>query len=1163
MNLSSSKRLMTAMTLVLWVSLCAGTDIENFKQNTGASVVNFTENNGQVSDQFYLPRPDVLFSGEVGGLTFHIRDNGVSYQTSRIDSWRLEDKDTLRLRQEGEELDSVPNEMTIYRTDINWLNFNKDYSIVKGEAEEGYNNYYLASCPDGALNVRSYSDVTFNGLYDGVDLKWYDNNGELEYDYIVSPNADYRDISWEIKGADKIFIGEDGQLIIQTPLGNIEEQAPVAYQGSSEIEANWSVNGDVISFKLGEYNTNETVIIDPVVRLWGTYYGRVNQNNFKSNMTIDANGDIYMVGTTESTIGFATTGAFQTSYGGGSSDCYLVKFNASGVRQWGTYYGGSGIDVATSISTDVNNNLYMAGHTASTGVIASSGAHQITNGGGLEDGFLVKFSSSGLRQWGTYYGGTSIDIAESVSTDAIGNVYMCGATGSSGSGIIATPGAYSVFRVGYDAFLVKFNASGVRQWGTYYGERGADMGNSIITDATGNIYLAGHTSSTSGISTTGAFQTSYGGGVYDCFLVKFNSSGLRQWGTYYGGGAADYFNRNISIDGSSNIYMTGRTESTTGIATANAHQTNMGGGTTDAFLVKFNASGARQWSTYYGSTSEEQGFATATDNFGNIYLAGTSSSTGGIATANTHQPGNRGGDDAFLVKFNGSGVRQWGTYYGGTSQEYGKSVSIDATGNVYLGGSSRSLGFIATPGAYLTSRPATIDHFSFLVKFYICPSIVSQTAATSCNSYTWPANNQTYTSTGSYSTTLTNSLGCDSIVTLNLTINNSNIGSQTVKSCGSYTWPANSQTYTSTGSYTTTLTNAIGCDSVVTLNLTINNTYNRNQTVTSCDSYTWAANSQTYTSTGSYTTTLTNGRGCDTIVTLNLTINNSNIGSQTVTSCGSYTWPANSQTYTSTGSYSTTLTNSLGCDSIVTLNLTINNSNIGSQTVKSCGSYTWPANSQTYTSTGSYTTTLTNAIGCDSVATLNLTINPIYLNRVTATVCEGDDYITQGGQVVSSSGVYRDTLQSVSSCDSIIETNLTQLKVTYDSVKIDTSFAVKSLSGKEFIATGIYLDTLRYVSGCDSIILYYDVNLNLPYKKLTCQVFPNPTNETITIEFDELLSEGLTYQIFNIKGDMIASSKINNSDPIIDVKKLPRGTYLLNLLFYNRKVKSCKFLISK
>ncbi len=197
------------------------------------------------------------------------------------------------------------------------------------------------------------------------------------------------------------------------------------------------------------------------------------------------------------------------------------------------------------------------------------------------------------------------------------------------------------------------------------------------------------------------------------------------------------------------------------------------------------------------------------------------------------------------------------------------------------------------------------------------------------------------------------------------------------------------------------------------------------------------------------------------------------------------------------------------------------------------------------------------------MATLNLTINPIYLNRVTATVCEGDDYITQGGQVVSSSGVYRDTLQSVSSCDSIIETNLTQLKVTYDSVKIDTSFAVKSLSGKEFIATGIYLDTLRYVSGCDSIILYYDVNLNLPYKKLTCQVFPNPTNETITIEFDELLSEGLTYQIFNIKGDMIASSKINNSDPIIDVKKLPRGTYLLNLLFYNRKVKSCKFLISK
>ena len=167
-----------------------------------------------------------------------------------------------------------------------------------------------------------------------------------------------------------------------------------------------------------------------------------------------------------------------------------------------------------------------------------------------------------------------------------------------------------------------------------------DYGYSCATDASGNIYLSGYTNSTSGIATTGAHQTTYGGN-YDAFLVKFNSSGVRQWGTYYGG-TNDDNGYSCATDASGNIYLSGYTRSTSGIATTGAHQTTYGG-RFDAFLVKFNSSGVRQWGTYYGGTSDDNGYSCATDASGNIYLSGHTRSTSGIATTGAHQTTYGGG----------------------------------------------------------------------------------------------------------------------------------------------------------------------------------------------------------------------------------------------------------------------------------------------------------------------------------------------------------------------------------------------------------------------------------------------------------------------------------------------------------------------------------------
>ena len=374
------KTLLFASLAVFTSSVSANTS-ELDKFNSAKSSISFTENKGQISDQNYNPRPDVLFSGATNGLTFHIRKDGISYQTSRVDSWKEQDENLSEGMVEEGKIDSVPDQMTIYRTDINWLGFNKDYTIESGEAKAGFNNYYLPSCPEGAMNVKSYTDVTFKNLYAGVDIKWYEKNGELEYDFIVAPNTDYTKIAWEIQGAEKISIGEDGQLIIKTPLGEIEEQAPIAFQGPKSVEAAWKIDGNKISFQLGSYNENESLIIDPVVRLWGTYYGGlVWDSDFGQSCATDANGNVYLTGQTGSSDGIATAGAHQTIYQF-PLDAFLVKFNSSGVRQWGTYYGGSQIEYGYSCATDANGNVYLTGHTRSSDGIATAGGHQNTVGG--------------------------------------------------------------------------------------------------------------------------------------------------------------------------------------------------------------------------------------------------------------------------------------------------------------------------------------------------------------------------------------------------------------------------------------------------------------------------------------------------------------------------------------------------------------------------------------------------------------------------------------------------------------------------------------------------------------------------------------------------------------------------------------------------------------
>ena len=376
---------------------------------------------------------------------------------------------------------------------------------------------------------------------------------------------------------------------------------------------------------------------------------------------------------------------------------------------WGTYYGGAETGSSTVVR-DIAGDIFLTGATHSTTNIATTGAYQITFGGGMQDVFVAKFTSTGSLLWATYYGGSGNEVAYSACSDATGAVYIGGYTTI--DDVIPTPGAHQTTYGGgaYDAFLAKFSTEGTLVWGTYYGGSDYDFGTAVCCDHSGSVYLAGITQSLTNIATPGAYQTANNGDD-DVFLAKFDSTGILQWGTYFGGDSIDESMYSIACDVNNNIYITGETQSPTNIATAGAWQTVIGD-SSDAFLAKFSSNGTLIWSTYYGGIGTDYGAAVSVDPSMNIILWGLTGSTDNIATPGTHQETYSGGEDCFLAKFDSVGTRIWGTYYGGGNYDEPGAMICDNWGNIFIAGNTQSMDGIATTDAYQGGYNGTLDVFA-------------------------------------------------------------------------------------------------------------------------------------------------------------------------------------------------------------------------------------------------------------------------------------------------------------------------------------------------------------------------------------------------------------------------------------------------------------------
>jgi len=558
-----------------------------------------------------------------------------------------------------------------------------------------------------------YEKVTYRQVYPGIDWVIYTTENGIKYDFEVAPGADPSLIKLRIMHAESIRIDKSGNLVLTNRLGSVTENTPVSFQEGKQVPTEFLLDSNLLQFKPGNYDPTKPLTIDPTI-IWSTYFGGTD-DDMAYGTVVDGSGNVYIAGTTSSSSGIAS-GGFDNSLSAGSTDAYLAKFNSNGVLQWATYYGSVGDEEGYSCAIDGSNNVYLAGTTTTTSGIGSGG-HQTTHGG-QKDAFLVKFNSSGTRQWATYYGGNEHDEGNSCSTDGSGNVYLGGSTSSSSG--IATAGSHGPTGGTNVAFLVKFNSSGTRQWGTYYGYFFASTANTrinaVCTDALGNVFAAGTTSQAEAVAiANGGHDNSFSGAGTDAFIVKFNSSGVRQWGSYYGYNDGTTSGNACATDASNNVYLLGATRATRFMATTGSHQPAhaSSGSSNDAILAKFDASGNRLWATYYGGTAFDVGYALAIDNSDNVYMAGVTGSGSGIADGG-HQNTIGGDGDAFLAKISSSGVRQWATYFGGTASEWGFGCATGSANNVYLAGYTESTSGIADGGHQNTK---SVGEDGFLAKF--------------------------------------------------------------------------------------------------------------------------------------------------------------------------------------------------------------------------------------------------------------------------------------------------------------------------------------------------------------------------------------------------------------------------------------------------------------
>jgi uncharacterized repeat protein (TIGR01451 family) len=620
------------------------------------------------------------------------------------------------------------------------LGANTSPQVYGSELQPSRSNYFKGrDRSKWRTNVPNFASVRYQQIYPGVNLVYYGNQRQLEYDFLVTPGSDPSRIALGIHGG-SARVDDQGNLVVATANGEMSFHKPVGYQVIANqrqpVESRFVLANNRVSFAVGTYDRRRTLVIDPAVT-FSSYLGGSN-NDRAAGVSFDSAKNVYVAGSTASN-DFPTLNSSQV-YGGGF-DIFVTKMNPAGTAQiYSTYVGGSGDDLSTAIKVDAIGNAYVVGESNSGDFPVTAGAAQTAYGGGQSgnkgfqgDGVLFKLNAAGSGLvYATYLGGKSDEIIEDVAIDAAGYAYVSGETGSTRSQHFPiTRNAFEtscatdiLYGTCFAGFAAKVNRTGSHFiYVTYLDEPNGfnDTAHGIAVDTSGDAYVGGEMGP--GFPTTaGTFQPACGG-TTTCtavqgYVAELNPTGTGLiFGTYLGstsnGGISEV--NSVAVDATGGVYAAGEFQSVTTAdfpVTPTAAQIFYGGGSLscaslcgDAFVTKLNSNGtALVYSTYLGGTGDETAFKIAVDSQQNAYVVSSTTSTDFPQVFQIQPLGYGGGThDGAITEVNAGGTAfLFSSYLGGSSEDIARGLAVDTNGNMYVVGRTLSTDFPVTNGAFQT-----------------------------------------------------------------------------------------------------------------------------------------------------------------------------------------------------------------------------------------------------------------------------------------------------------------------------------------------------------------------------------------------------------------------------------------------------------------------------
>ncbi|MFZ1609965.1 MAG: SprB repeat-containing protein, partial [Chitinophagales bacterium] len=669
----------------------SNTDIESLLHYYDHQIF-FTENKGQWdSNELYraeFPLGQALVTKEGMLLaTFNAEDMQASY------AWGLKEEEA---RKNLQEFNETPVKIHGHGWRMEFVNASPQMSVQAKQVHKEVFNYFMGDNA-GQTNVKSYQEIWYNNVYEHVDVRYYPSaEGSLEYDIICKPGFDKNTLAIRMAGITKIKKQENGSLIFRTSVGDMEIPAPIVYQivegKKIMIDARYRITDDnIISFDIGSFDKNATLIIDPIAMRWATW---VNSNSTGQNhghcIWVDqSDGAIYIVARVDGSTNFITVGAFDVT-SNGHVDLVIGKYlepdavGGVGSRVWQTYVGGNLDDNPYAMEQGPDGELYIAGYTGSSnyplsGGLAFSGSGIDNRAQATDNIFITKINTSGNSIKSAVIGGNGSDGAFDLRTTADGNIVVCGNTRSTNlNTLFPGVGATNINYGGIDAIIFKINTDlDVVDWINNYGGSGLDQATiMLVNQDNADIFVAGYTNS-SAFPTLIARQSSKVGGT-DGYIQKFNSDGTMVWSSYFNSALSKITKilcMEFNGDGSELIFG-GITNGlhASNISASGVYDNSYNGGTNDLFIVNMDTSQTFNYATYIGGSGNEVNMmGMNVDDNNDVFVFGytDSNSPSLTATFGALQTTNFGINDKIFLKLSADlSALIYLTYYGGSGNDY-------------------------------------------------------------------------------------------------------------------------------------------------------------------------------------------------------------------------------------------------------------------------------------------------------------------------------------------------------------------------------------------------------------------------------------------------------------------------------------------------------------